>query len=69
MKNAGIHLQVHYIPIHIQSFYQKNYGFNKGDFPISESFYHNEVSLPVYPDLSTDDQKKVIKKIEEYINV
>ena len=69
MKNAGIHLQVHYIPIHIQPFYKKNYGFNKGDFSISENFYHNEVSLPVYPDLSTDDQKKVIKKIEEYINV
>jgi perosamine synthetase len=69
MKNVGIHLQVHYIPIHIQPFYKKNYGFNKGDFPISENFYHNEVSLPVYPDLSTDDQKKVIKKIEEYINV
>ena len=64
-----MHLQVHYIPIHIQPFYQKNYGFNKGDFSISENFYHNEVSLPVYPDLSTDDQKKVIKKIEEYINV
>ena len=64
-----MHLQVHYIPIHIQPFYQKNYGFNKGDFSISENFYHNEVSLPVYADLSTDDQKKVIKKIEEYINV
>ena len=69
MKNTGIHLQVHYIPIHIQPFYQKNYGFNKGDFSISENFYHNEVSLPVYPDLSTDDQKNVTKKIEEYINV
>ena len=69
MKNVGIHLQVHYIPIHIQPFYKKNYGFNKGDFPISENFYHNEVSLPVYPDLSTDDQRNVIKKIEEYINV
>ena len=68
MKNTGIHLQVHYIPVHIQPFYQKNYGFNKGDFPISENFYQNELSLPIYPDLSTDDQKNVIKKIEEYIN-
>jgi len=69
MKNIGIHLQVHYIPIHIQPFYQKNYGFNKGEFSISEKFYHNEVSLPVYPDLSNDDQKNIIKKIEEYIYV
>ena len=69
MKNSGILLQVHYIPIHRQPFYQKNYGFNKGDLSISENFYHNEVSLPVYPVLSTDDQKNIIKKIEEYINV
>jgi len=68
MKNAGVNLQVHYIPIHIQPYYQKRFGFKKGDFPISENFYQNELSLPVYPDLSTDDQKNVIKKIEEYIN-
>ena len=68
MKKAGVNLQVHYIPIHFQPFYGNNYGFKKGDFPISENFYHNEVSLPVYSDFSTDDQKNVIKKIEEYIN-
>jgi perosamine synthetase len=69
MKKAGVNLQVHYIPIYFQPFYGDNYGFKKGDFPISENFYQNELSLPVYPDLSTDDQKNVIKKIEEYINV
>jgi len=68
MKNTGIYLQVHYIPIHIQPFYKKNYGFNKGDFSISENFYHNEVSLPVYPDLSVDEQKIVIEKIKQFIN-
>jgi len=69
MKDVGVNLQVHYIPVHLQPFYKKNYGFQPGDFPVSESFYRNEVSLPIYPDLSTHDQKKVIKKIEEYINV
>ena len=69
MRNNDVNLQVHYIPIHLQPYYRKKYGFDKGDFPISENFYHNEVSLPVYPDLSTDDQKKVIKTIEEFINV
>ena len=67
MKNAGILLQVHYIPIHIQPFYKKNYGFNKGDFPISERFYRNEVSLPIYPDLSTKEVAFVVNKILEII--
>jgi len=66
MKNVGIHLQVHYIPIHLQPFYRKKYGFQKGDCSVSEKFYHNEVSMPIYPDLSTEDQKRVINRIEEY---
>jgi UDP-4-amino-4,6-dideoxy-N-acetyl-beta-L-altrosamine transaminase len=67
LKESGINLQVHYIPIHLQPFYMYNYGFKKGDFPISENFYHSEVSLPVYPDLSVNEQKIVIEKIKQFI--
>ena len=55
MKVSGINLQVHYIPIHLQPFYQNDFGFKKGDYPLSEGFYHNEISLPIYPDLSKND--------------
>ena len=67
MKKAGINLQVHYIPIHLQPFYKKNYGFQQGDFPISERFYQNELSLPIYPDLSDKDVSLVIDSILEII--
>jgi len=63
MKESGINLQIHYIPIHMQPFYRKNYGFQKGDFPVSENFYHKEVSLPIYPDLSNKDVSLVIDSI------
>ncbi len=69
MKEVGINLQVHYIPVHLQPFYQKNYGFNTGDFPVSESFYMNEVSLPIYPDLTLDEQARVVEKLNYYFNV
>jgi dTDP-4-amino-4,6-dideoxygalactose transaminase len=68
MKNAGVNLQVHYIPIHLQPFYTKNYGFTSGDFPVAEKFYTREVSLPIYPDLSNDGQHKVIENIVKYLN-
>ena len=68
MKQAGINLQVHYIPIHLQPFYQKKYKFNPGDFPVSENFYRNEVSLPIYPDLSTDDVALVLNSITGIIS-
>ena len=67
MKQVGINLQVHYIPVHLQPFYQKNYGFNSGDFPVSESFYRNEVSLPIYPNISNDDIDMVINEILKII--
>ena len=66
MKEFGINLQVHYIPIHLQPFYRNKYGFEKGDFPVSEKFYYNEVSLPIYPELSSKKQRKVIEHILKY---
>jgi perosamine synthetase len=67
MKKLGINLQVHYIPIHLQPFYRKQYEFEKGDFPISEKFYQYEVSLPVYPDLSNKDVSLVVDNMLKII--
>lgn len=68
MKIAGINLQVHYIPIHLQPFYQQKFGYKKGDFPVAETYYNNEVSLPIYPDLSVDDVEFVAKNILKLIS-
>ena len=67
MKNAGITLQVHYIPIHLQPYYQKHYGFSLGDFPVSENYYCNEISLPIYPDLSNREIELVENKILNFV--
>ena len=69
MEKFGINLQVHYITIHLQPFYQKNYGFNMGEYPVSESFYRNEISLPIYHDLSMDDVSLVANNIVKFISV
>jgi len=68
LKQAGINLQVHYIPVHLQPFYRNKFGFESGDFPISEKFYKQEVSIPIYPDLSSEDQDRVIENIVEYVD-
>tara|TARA_Y100001980_G_C14556646_1_gene349048 strand:- start:2752 stop:3912 length:1161 start_codon:yes stop_codon:yes gene_type:complete len=63
-KDYGIALQVHYIPIHLQPFYVKNYGFSVGDFPIAENFYNNAISLPIFYDLSREELRYVIDKLK-----
>ena len=68
MLQSGINLQVHYIPIHLQPFYKNNYGFKTGDFPNSEDFYKKEISLPIYPLLSTEDLSDITSSISRIIN-
>ena len=68
LQNENISLQVHYIPIHLQPYYSKKYNFKIGDFPVAENFYKNEISLPIYPNLSLDDQDYVISKIINYFS-
>jgi UDP-4-amino-4,6-dideoxy-N-acetyl-beta-L-altrosamine transaminase len=67
LTSHGINLQVHYIPVHLQPYYRKKYSFKIGDFPNAEKFYEQEISLPVYPSLSKEDQKEVIYTINNIV--
>lgn len=67
LKEKNINLQVHYIPVHLQPYYRRNFGFKHNDFPISENFYENEISLPLYYSLSNDDVAYVISTLKENI--
>lgn len=65
MKKRNIGLQVHYIPVHMQSFYSKKYGFQKNDFPNALKFYEREISLPIYPKLELETQEYVITTLKK----
>ncbi|UCV27631.1 UDP-4-amino-4,6-dideoxy-N-acetyl-beta-L-altrosamine transaminase [Ferribacterium limneticum] len=58
MQAAGIGVQVHYIPIHLQPYFRQR-GFNPGDFPAAEAYYSEAISLPIYPALTEGEQDKV----------
>ena len=60
LRANQIGVNLHYIPVHTQPYY-KAMGFNGGDFPASENYYKEAISLPMYPDLSLADQEKVVK--------
>lgn len=58
LRSAGIGVNVHYIPIHTQPYYQQ-LGFQWGDFPQAEAFYSKIISLPLYADLTAEQQQQV----------
>ncbi|MGQ8366375.1 UDP-4-amino-4,6-dideoxy-N-acetyl-beta-L-altrosamine transaminase [Glaciecola sp. 1036] len=61
----GIGVNVHYIPIHYHPYYQA-LGFFKGDFPVAENYYHGAISLPIFVDLTDDQQQKVSSLISDF---
>ncbi|MEN6461779.1 MAG: UDP-4-amino-4,6-dideoxy-N-acetyl-beta-L-altrosamine transaminase [Syntrophomonas sp.] len=67
LQNIGV--QVHYIPVHLQPYYQRHFGYKPGDFPVAEDFYSREISLPIYPGLSRNEQNYVIEHVKKAIAV
>jgi dTDP-4-amino-4,6-dideoxygalactose transaminase len=67
LKAKSILLQVHYVPVHLQPYYRKTFGFKPGDFVTAEQFYEREFSIPMYPSLSDVDLDYIAKTIIDTI--
>jgi perosamine synthetase len=68
MKDAGVCVGVHYNPLlHLHPFYQRKFGYAKGDFPVAERISDMCVSLPIYPSMTEDEIDFVIATVEENI--
>lgn len=66
LRQAGIGVNLHYIPVHTQPYYQK-LGFNMGDFPESEKYYQEAISLPMYYGLSDENQERVVAVLRDML--
>lgn len=67
MRAAGIGVQLHYTPVHLQPYY-RNLGFSEGDFPEAEEFSRHIISLPLYYGLDEDSQKEVVNELSRLIS-
>ena len=66
MREAGIFLQYHYIPIPSQPYYKSlGYTYSKKEFPKMDKYFLEAFSLPIYPNLSETEQDYVIEKLKE----
>ena len=65
LRSKGIGVNVHYIPVHTQPYYQQKFGFQTGDFPVAEEYYRQAISLPMYAELSCEQQQQVISAVKE----
>jgi UDP-4-amino-4,6-dideoxy-N-acetyl-beta-L-altrosamine transaminase len=59
LRADGIGVNVHYIPVHTQPYYRAQ-GFGPGDFPASEAYYKNAITIPLYATMSEAQQDEVV---------
>jgi UDP-4-amino-4,6-dideoxy-N-acetyl-beta-L-altrosamine transaminase len=67
MKSQGIGTSVHFIPIHIQPYYRDRYNFKEDDFPVSYNLFKRVVSLPIYPKMTGENVRQVVRAIKNII--
>jgi UDP-4-amino-4,6-dideoxy-N-acetyl-beta-L-altrosamine transaminase len=56
----GIHVQVHYIPVHLQPWYRQRANYSEGDLSEAEAYYSGCISLPLFPRMSDEDVMRVV---------
>lgn len=66
LRAANIGVNLHYIPVHTQPYYQK-LGFGWGDFPVAEQYYREAISLPLYYGLTDSEQDQVVQMLRDVL--
>jgi perosamine synthetase len=68
MKDRGIQVSNYFPPVHLQPFMAKQFGYKKGDFPITESVCERTIALPFYNNLTKDEIAIVCKTLKEVLD-
>ena len=67
LQQKGVGVAVNYRPIHLMKYYREKYGYKAENFPICERIGASTLSIPLYPDLTAEEQAYVIQTINETI--
>lgn len=65
LSARGVGTSVHYVPLHIMTYYRDRYGLNPDDYPVSLRCYQSALSLPIYPGLTDNEVERVITAVIE----
>ena len=68
LKARGIGSAVHYFPVHYHSYYRERFGFQKGDYPVSEREFERLVSLPLFPLMTEREVDRVVAAVEAIVD-
>lgn len=67
LREKGIGVNVHYIPVHTHPYYKK-LGFENGMYPNAEKYYEHAITLPLFPLLTNDEQDYICDTLRDVLN-
>jgi perosamine synthetase len=67
LRQRGIGVNVHYIPVHLHPFYRKQFGTRPGLCPVAEEAYEQILSIPMFAAMSDDQTREVIDSLNKTI--
>jgi dTDP-4-amino-4,6-dideoxygalactose transaminase len=67
LRAEKIGTSVHFIPVHLHPYYRERFGYGPGDLKHAESLYERIISLPLYPRMTEDDVRDVIRAVGDVI--
>jgi dTDP-4-amino-4,6-dideoxygalactose transaminase len=65
LRDAGIGVQVHYIPIYRLGYYRDTLGYEQDECPVAEEYYAGAISLPIFPALTDAELDRVVAELRE----
>jgi perosamine synthetase len=65
LRAENIGVNVHYIPVHLHSYYREQFGYQGGEFPIAEQAYEQLISLPMFHGMNDQDVQDVIEAVRK----
>jgi perosamine synthetase len=68
LRAENIGVNVHYMPLHLHPFYQRQFGYKKGNYPKAERYYERAITLPIFPKMSDEDIEDVIKAVYKVVH-
>ncbi len=66
LREQGIGVNLHYIPVHTQPYYRQM-GFKPGDYPEAEKYYSEAISLPMFQNLTDEQQDQVVEALRKVL--
>lgn len=67
LQNRGVSVAINYVPIHLLTYYRKNFGYTKGSFPNAERIGSKVLSIPFYPKINNQERKFVVESIKKFL--